>query len=176
MSAFWSAYWPVFLIAVAIGLVAGIFIFRPRQHVTLSRDTAPVRPHMTAAARGTDPGFEPNKLGEGNGIGDEAAAAASDLVGEFIGAPVHSRLPGSAGIPDDLQRMKGVGPRLAGLLQQRGIFRFEQLAAMEPDEIGQLDDSLGTFKGRLARDRVADQARLLARGDQAGYEAEFGKL
>ena len=72
--------------------------------------------------------------------------------------------------------MKGVGPRLAGLLQQRGIFRFEQLAAMEPDEIGQLDDSLGTFKGRLARDRVADQARLLARGDQAGYEAEFGKL
>ena len=170
MSAFWSAYWPVFLIAVAIGLVAGIFIFRPRQHVTLSRDTAPVRPHMTAAARGTDPG------GEGNGIGDEAAAAASDLVGEFIGAPVHARLPGSAGIPDDLQRMKGVGPRLAGLLQQRGIVRFEQLAAMEPDEIGRLDDALGSFKGRLTKDRVAEQARLLARGDQAGYEAEFGKL
>ena len=35
---------------------------------------------------------------------------------------------------------------------------------------------LGVFTGRMARDRWIDQAKLLASGDTAAYEAEFGKL
>ena len=180
MSELWSIYWPVVLIAAAIGLVTGILIFRPRQRVTLSKDSAPVRPHMaapTAAAPAVAPRHDPTHgEGEGNGVVDEAAAATSDVVGQIIGAPVHSNLPGSHGVPDDLQRMKGVGPKLAGLLGSRGIVRFEQIAALTAEEIERLDAELGAFKGRLSRDRVVEQAGYLARGDQAGYEAEFGKL
>jgi predicted flap endonuclease-1-like 5' DNA nuclease len=104
------------------------------------------------------------------------AAAASDVVGEVIGAPVHANLPGSHGATDDLQRMKGVGPKLAALLQARGLGRFEQIAALSPDEVAAIDADLGAFRGRLTRDRVIEQAGYLARGDQAGYEAAFGKL
>jgi predicted flap endonuclease-1-like 5' DNA nuclease len=72
--------------------------------------------------------------------------------------------------------MKGVGPKLAGLLAGRGLTRFEQIAALRPDEVAAIDADLGAFKGRLTRDRVIEQAAFLARGDQAGYEAAFGKL
>jgi predicted flap endonuclease-1-like 5' DNA nuclease len=185
MSELWSAYWPVVLIAVAIGLITGILIFRPKQRVTLSKDTAPVRPHMAAPTTPTpsvtprhDPPVPADRDGggEGNGVVDEAAAATSDVVGQFIGAPVHGNLPGSQGVPDDLQRMKGVGPKLAALLAGRGITRFEQIAALTPDEVERLDAELGAFKGRLTRDRIVEQAGFLARGDQPGYEAAFGKL
>jgi predicted flap endonuclease-1-like 5' DNA nuclease len=62
------------------------------------------------------------------------------------------------------------------LLQARGLGRFEQIAALTPDQVAAIDADLGAFKGRLTRDRVIEQASYLARGDQAGYEAAFGKL
>jgi hypothetical protein len=39
-----------------------------------------------------------------------------------------------------------------------------------------LEEKLGPFRGRLARDRVVEQARFLARGDRDGFEAQFGSL
>jgi predicted flap endonuclease-1-like 5' DNA nuclease len=183
MSELWATYWPVILVAVAIGLITGILIFRPKQRVTLSREEAPVRPHMTAAAaQPLEQRQEPPARsdhdggGEGEGVVDEVAAAAGDVIGEVIGTPVHANLPGSQGVPDDLQRMKGVGPKLAALLNSRGLLRYEQIAALSPEELERLDAELGAFKGRLARDRVVEQAGFLARGDQAGYEAAFGRL
>ena len=176
MSELWAAYWPVVLIAIAIGLITGFLVFRPRQRVTLTKDSAPVRPHM-AGATGTSPSpRDRDGGGEGEGLASEAAAAVSDVTGEIIGAPVHSNLPGSQGVPDDLQRMKGVGPKLAALLNSKGLMRFEQIAALTPDDVERIDADLGAFRGRLARDRVVEQAHYLARGDQAGYEAQFGKL
>ena len=35
---------------------------------------------------------------------------------------------------------------------------------------------MGPFTGRMARDRWIEQARLLSAGDQAGFEAKFGRL
>jgi predicted flap endonuclease-1-like 5' DNA nuclease len=181
MSELLNAYWPMILVAVAIGLIVGLVVFRrPKQRVTLSKAEAPVRPHMAAAAVGHERQVpardDSDGGGEGEDVGDEMAAAASDVIGEFVGAPVHSNLPGSQGVPDDLQRMKGVGPKLASLLQGRGLTRFDQIAALSPDEVTAIDAELGAFKGRLTRDRVVEQADFLARGDQAGYEAAFGKL
>lgn len=192
MTELWNTYWPMILVAVAIGIVVGFFIFRPKQRVTLSRDSAPVRPHMQApatpvpapapvAAPVSSPANPPARDdsdggGEGEDVGDEIAAAASDVVGEIIGTNVHSSLPGSRGVPDDLQRMKGVGPKLAGLLAAQGYTRFEQIAALTPEEIERLDTQLGAFKGRLTRDRIIEQAAFLARGDKTGYERVFGKL
>lgn len=189
MSELWNAYWQMILIAVAIGLVVGLIIFRrPKQRVTLSKTEAPVRPHMAAVsekrqvpspishAAKTPAADDSDGGGEGEDLGDGVAAATSDVVGQLVGAPVHGSLPGSRGVGDDLQRMKGVGPKLASLLQARGLTRFEQIAALGPDEVSAIDAELGAFKGRLTRDRVVEQAGFLAREDQAGYEAAFGKL
>lgn len=157
---------PVLLVAVLIGAIVGFLLFRPRQKVRLT-DSAPTRPHMTPARRDGP---------EGNAVTDEMAAAASDVTGQIIQAPVHDNLPEATGAPDDLQRLKGVGPKLAQMLNAHGVIRFEQLARLTPDEVQRLDAELGAFRGRLARDRIAEQAAYLARGDQDGFEQRFGKL
>ena len=160
-------YLPAILIAVAIGLIVGFLIFRPRQRVRLT-DSAPLRPHMTGRAR--------DSRGEANDLVSEAAAAASDVAGELIGAPVHRYLSGGADAADDFLRLKGVGPKLADMLHARGFTRFEQLAHLTPEEIDLLDQQLGPFRGRVTRDRIVDQAAYLARGDTDGFEEHFGKL
>ena len=164
--AFLDQYWPIILVAALIGAIAGYYFFKPRQKVRLSDTSTPVRPHMTA----------PAKTGEGKGVADEAAAAASDVAGQILGAKVHSELPGATGTPDDLQQLKGVGPKLAALLNDRGITRFDQIAGLSPGQVETLDAQLGAFKGRLARDRVVEQADYLARGDADGYAVKFGNL
>lgn len=162
---FLQIYWPVFLVGLVIGLIVIFLIFRPKQNVRLS-DSVPVRPHMTHA----------NAAGEGKRITDEAAAAASDVAGQMINAKVHQELPGASGPPDDLLKLKGVGPKLAGILNERGITRFDQIAKLAPSQIEALDASLGAFRGRFGRDRIQEQADYLARGDIDGYEVKFGKL
>jgi len=158
------AYWPLVLIAVSVALVLLYLLLRPRQRVTLT-DSAPIRPHMTIANKG-----------EGKGLGDEAAAAAADVAGSIISARVHDSLPGASGPPDDLVKLKGIGPRLAALLNGHGLNRFDQIAKLSVAQVDDLDQSLGPFRGRLARDHVVDQANYLARGDIDGFEQRFGKL
>ncbi len=77
---------------------------------------------------------------------------------------------------DDLTQMKGVGPKLATRLGELGITRYDQIAALSPSEADALDAQLGTFRGRLQRDRWIEQAGYLAAGDRAGFEAAFGRL
>ncbi len=162
---FFQLYWPAFLVALIIGVIVGYLVFRPKQSVRLS-DSVPIRPHMTHATAG----------GEGKNIADEAAAAASDIAAQLLRTKVHEELPGASGPPDDLLRLKGVGPKLAAMLNERGITRFEQIAKLSPGQVETIDASLGAFRGRLDRDRVLEQADYLARGDVDGYEAKFGKL
>lgn len=156
--------WPVVLVGLIIGLIVIYLIFRPKQNVRLT-DMTPTRPHMTGQAPG-----------EGKRITDEAAAAASDVAGDILSARVHQELPGASGPPDDLLRLKGVGPKLAAILNERGIARFDQIAKLSSGQVEALDASLGAFRGRFDRDRIQEQADYLARGDIDGYEAKFGKL
>ncbi len=75
-----------------------------------------------------------------------------------------------------LTTLKGLGPKAAAMLVERGVASIADLAALSPDQAASLDADLGPFAGRMARDRWHEQARLLASGDKAGYEAIFGKL
>ncbi|MEM8980778.1 MAG: NADH-quinone oxidoreductase subunit NuoE [Pseudomonadota bacterium] len=67
-----------------------------------------------------------------------------------------------AGGPDDLKRIKGVGPKLEALLHRLGFFHFDQVAAWTSDEIAWVDDNLEGFKGRVSRDNWVEQAKTLA--------------
>ena len=164
--AFFEIYWPIFLVALLIGIVVGYLAFQPRQRVRLT-DSTPVRPHMTIAAK---------QSSEGRRFTDEVAAAATDVAGDILRARVHEELPGAAGPPDDLRQLKGVGPKFAEMLNQRGIIRFDQIAKLSPSQVEALDETMGPFRGRFDRDRVKEQAEYLARGDIDGYRAKFGNL
>jgi len=84
--------------------------------------------------------------------------------------------PGVAGPPDPLTTLKGLGPKAAARLGALGITRYEQLAALSGDRLTAIDEQMGTFQGRIVRDRWVEQASHLAAGDIAGFEAKFGKL
>lgn len=165
MIAFIQEYWPIILVGLVAGILVGYLVFRPKQSVRLT-DSVPIRPHMTHSA----------SPGEGKRITDEAAAAASDVAGQMLNAKVHQELPGASGPPDDLVKIKGIGPKLADILNARGITRFDQIAKLSEGQIESLDASLGAFRGRFDRDRIQEQADYLARGDIDGYELKFGKL
>jgi predicted flap endonuclease-1-like 5' DNA nuclease len=153
------------ILAVVVVAILAFLLLRPRQRVQLS-DSTPLRPHMT----------QPPKPAEGRGIASEIAAATSDVTGDILEAPVHANLSNTSGAPDNLQTLKGVGPKFAQMLALRGVTRFDQLARLSPSEVELLDAQLGPFRGRLQRDRVIEQADYLARGDKDGFEERFGKL
>lgn len=77
---------------------------------------------------------------------------------------------------DDLLRLKGVGPKLRTLLIELGVTRYAQIAAWTDTDLATIDAKLGTFKGRPVRDQWIDQAKYLAAGDIAGFEAKYGKI
>lgn len=156
-------YW--WLIVVLVALVLAFILLRPKQRVQLT-DSAPVRPHMTQERRPP----------EGRGLAGEAAAATSDLTADILRAPVHRELDGEKEPHDDLCQIKGVGPKFAEALHGLGFYSYEQLAHLTPTEIERIDGQLGAFRGRLARDRISEQADYLARSDTDGFEQRFGKL
>jgi predicted flap endonuclease-1-like 5' DNA nuclease len=113
---------------------------------------------------------------EGNALQDEFAAATQDVAGEILGVDAHPDIPGPSGPPDNLRLLKGVGPKLVAQLNEFGITRFDQLAGLTETEVALLDKRMGAFEGRIARDRLVEQACYLERGDTDGFEARFGKL
>jgi predicted flap endonuclease-1-like 5' DNA nuclease len=96
-----------------------------------------------------------------------AIASTADLV------PI---VPPASEGSDDLTRIKGLGPKIAEQLAGLGVTTFAQIAAWDEAEIDRIDAQLGRFQGRIRRDDWPAQAKLLAAGDTAGYEAAFGRL
>lgn len=161
------------LFAVFVALIAVFIATRPKTRPRVERRegepyvASTERPYMKAAAKdGT----------EGNGLADEVAAAATDVAGEVLGVEAHRELSGAADTADDLTRLKGVGPKMVARLHELGVTGYAQLAGFNQTELAHLDERMGAFKGRLGRDRVAEQADYLARGDVEGFEEKFGKL
>jgi predicted flap endonuclease-1-like 5' DNA nuclease len=156
-------YWWLLLLA-GIAAALAFTLLRPRQRVKLT-DSTPIRPHM---AKSRPP--------EGRGLAGEAAAATSDVTGELLGAPVRRKLDALGKGADELCMIKGIGPKFEDALNAIGFTRFEQLAHLTPTEVERLDTQLGAFSGRIARDRIVEQADYLARNDIDGFEQRFGKL
>ena len=72
--------------------------------------------------------------------------------------------------PDDLKRIKGVGPGNEGALNELGIFTFRQIAQWTPENVDWIEDFM-SFPGRIEREDWIAQAKVLA----AGEETEFSK-
>lgn len=99
-----------------------------------------------------------------------AARLAMSVANEPPEAPTPTRAPDGrppafsaplAGGKDNLQRIKGIGPKIEERLNGWGIYHFEQLAALTPDNAAWIDGQLG-FRGRVARESWIGQAAMLA--------------
>jgi predicted flap endonuclease-1-like 5' DNA nuclease len=159
------------VVAVLVAIVLAFLLLRGRGRQRLERkveDSAD--PYVASRDR---PYVKPPPAAEGRGVADEAAHATTDVAGEVLGIAVKHAADGPA---DNLQQLKGVGPKFVARLNELGITRFDQLAGLNGNEAAHLDERMGPFQGRLASDRVIEQADYLARGDVEGFEEKFGKL
>lgn len=78
-------------------------------------------------------------------------------------------LPGPRnGVPDNLQRIRGIGQKNEELLNSLGIYHFGQIAAWTPAEARWVAGHLA-FPERLDRDDWVGQAIILATGGDTGY-------
>lgn len=111
-------------------------------------------------------------------LADEPIAASAPLTAtpqqEAVSAPSVESASNPADAP--VTQLKGLGPKVATRLGELGVTRVGQLAMLSDEQAAALDAELGTFRGRLTRDRWVEQARLLAAGDVKGFEAVFGRL
>jgi predicted flap endonuclease-1-like 5' DNA nuclease len=97
-----------------------------------------------------------------------------------VAAPVATPAPTAAAAPaagdTDLTRLKGLGPKVAAMLVEQGVPDIATLAKLDTAQADAVAGQLGMFAPRMAKDRWVEQARFLAAGDVAGFEAKFGKL
>ena len=78
------------------------------------------------------------------------------------------------GKADDLKMIKGVGPKLEGMLHKLGFFHFDQVASWSSQEVAWVDANLEGFNGRVSRDRWIEQAKILAAGGTTEFAERVG--
>lgn len=78
-------------------------------------------------------------------------------------APPASLLAERPDEADDLQRIRGIGPKMEEMLNARGIWLYRQLVEFSDDDIAWLGAAIETFPDRIARDRWVEQATDLMR-------------
>jgi NADH-quinone oxidoreductase subunit E len=79
------------------------------------------------------------------------------------------------GKADDLKRVKGIGKVLEKNLHAMGIYHYEQLAELTPDNISWLTDYVSFPEGRIDDENWTGQAKALAEGKQTEYSQRFDK-
>ena len=140
--------------------------------------TDKVRKPAPSKAKKTSPEPKPsaNKPADKTGVTKQAATAESK------GKPVSSDgikpetlKTARDGQPDNLKMIKGVGPKLEGMLHGLGFFHFDQVAKWSADEVAWVDENLQGFKGRVSRDEWVKQAKTLAKGGATEFSKKVKK-
>ena len=62
---------------------------------------------------------------------------------------------------DDLKQISGVGPDLEGKLNALNIYTYRQMAALTPEVIGELADTLGSISHRIVQEDWVGQAKQM---------------
>lgn len=93
-----------------------------------------------------------------------ARAAEDDDPPARLAAPDHRpvQLPAPRhGQPDDLRKIKGIGPKTESALHTLGIYHYAQIAAWDESNIAWLEGRVA-LRGRIRREQWVEQAALLA--------------
>jgi predicted flap endonuclease-1-like 5' DNA nuclease len=123
-------------------------------------------------------------------VGDSADAglnaALSETLGKVLTRPAavldgNANHPGQrpysvaapcGGVPDDLKRIRGIGPQNEDRLHRLGIWHFAQMAAWNAENVKWIGSYLA-FPGRIDRERWTNQARELAAGHGTEYSCRL---
>jgi predicted flap endonuclease-1-like 5' DNA nuclease len=201
-----QSYWWVFLLALLIGFVTGWWAWahnRLNVSAGLSGATGAMTGAVGAVgglatgAAGSAMGAAKSVAGgvadAAHGAVDVASGAAGAVGGAVSGvagaatgavaagvagvaAIAKPKIAAAVGAPDDLLQIKGIGPKLNALCHSLGVTRFDQIAKWNTGDVAEVDQHLGTFRGRIERDGWIEQAGMLATGNIAAFEAKYGKL
>lgn len=184
-----ATLWLPLLLSALLGLGIGAWMWRRPSDARFAEEAV----HAPASAPVIPPAppeIEPESADEPAVISEPGPAPMpepaaeeppEDAEAETESAPEPAPMPSPFmeapdGEPDKLTLIKGVGPRLADMLHALGVYHFTQIADWTAEQIAEVDSHLGSFKGRIERDRWVDQARLLAARNVAAFEREFGKM
>jgi predicted flap endonuclease-1-like 5' DNA nuclease len=79
--------------------------------------------------------------------------------------------------PDDLKRIEGIGPKIAGVLSEAGISTYARLADTDPDQLRQILEDSDPRLLRIADPSTwPEQASYAATGDWEGLDEMRGEL
>jgi predicted flap endonuclease-1-like 5' DNA nuclease len=151
-----EANWWAFVLALLIGIAVAWWLFAGNRRARVEFKA------FDALAEGAGPAQRNQALIDAP-VKPQSAPAPE---------PVHTPARGG----DDLTRIKGLGPKIAARLNGLGVTGFFQIASWSEEDIDRIDAQLVGFEGRIRRDNWVEQAKLLAQGDMAGFEGQFGKL
>lgn len=133
------------------------------------------KPKATTAPEPEAPKAAPRKAAAKPRTGfalDAAVAKSKEPIAkagpELLSAP-------RGGKPDDLKMIKGVGPKLEKLLNDVGVWHFDQIASWKAKDIAIVDDKMDGFKGRISRDEWVKQAKVLAKGGSTEFSKRVAK-
>lgn len=156
---------------------------------------APTEPKIEVAPRGPVEGERFNRAISGQpAVAAAAAAAASAPAAAAPAAPAKAPMPAPAPTPaatapatpapaaapvaaakqqapatgDDLTRIRVIDAKIRKLLNEAGITRFAELAALSPAGVSELSDKIG-LRGRAEQENWVGQARILASGGETYY-------
>lgn len=129
---------------------------------------AKAAPAKKAPAKKAPAAKAPANKGSAAAATTARAPVAADGKPEMLDAP-------REGGADDLKQIKGVGPKLEGLLNDMGIYHFSQVAGWRKKEVEWADQNLVGFKGRVSRDEWVKQAKVLAKGGSTEFSNKVKK-
>lgn len=101
-------------------------------------------------------------------------AKADPKVEPKVEVKAETRAEAAPVTPDDLQQIRGIGPKLVIQLADLGYTRLEQIANLKPSDIERLDETL-KFKGRIEREQWIAQAKKLMKNSTHATKSTAGK-
>ena len=137
----------------------------------VAQGTAKAAPKPTPKAKAVKP-----ETAETAAAGAPGSVQSSlDLSGGGVPESEPELLKGARdGKPDDLKKIKGVGPKIEGILNDLGVYHFDQIAGWDEANKAWVDTRL-KFKGRIDREDWIAQAKLLADGGETEFSARVDK-
>jgi len=122
----------------------------------------------SAAKSGVDMGDAAEPIPEDLDDGETAEAETSEAEpgsGSGNGEPAEAAsgftpLAAPDGEPDDLTKLTGVGKSWASKLNEYGIYHFEQIAELTPNDMAQIDEQLNA-KGKIVKSGWIEEAKKL---------------
>jgi len=129
----------------------------PLHEAPLQEASEPAVPEPEAAATAPEP---PEAAAAVPAPPEDMPVAAPPAPAAEPSSPSAKSEPAANPEPDELQRIRGIGPAIASKLHARGITSFAQMAALDSSAVSELDTALD-LKGRIERDDWIGQAQAM---------------